>query len=127
MIPFSCAFERFRDLLGDGQRFFDRYGSIAFHALCSVSLGNQFHDQGMRGAGLFEAVDRGNVGMIQRRQHFRFALKTRDPLAIMRHCFRQDFDGHVAPELGVLRLIHLAHAARANLRADFVGANLRPY
>ena len=71
-------------------------------------------------AGLFEAVDRGDVGMIQRRQHFRFALKTREPLGIMRDRFRQNFDGHVAPELGVMRLIHLAHAARANLRADFV-------
>src|ERR1700693_2634643 len=40
----------------------------------------------------------------------------------MRKRFGQDFDGHVAPELGVVRLIHLAHSARANLREDFVGA-----
>ena len=60
--------------------------------------------------------------MIQRSQHFRFALKTGEPFGIVRERFRQDFDGHVAPELGVVRLIHFAHAARANLRDDFVGA-----
>ncbi len=44
---------------------------------------------------------------------FRFALKTGEPFGIMRKRFRQNFDGYVAPELGVVRLIHFAHAARA--------------
>ena len=42
----------------------------------------------------------------------------------MRKRFRQNFDGHVAPELGVVRLIHFSHAARANRREDFVGAEM---
>ena len=71
---------------------------------------------------MFEAVDRGDVGMIQRRQHFRFALKTGEPFGIVRERFRQNFDGYVAPELGVVRLIHFAHSARADGAEDFVRA-----
>ena len=42
----------------------------------------------------------------------------------MRESFRQDFDGHIAPELGVVRLIDFSHPACANLRDDFVGAEI---
>ena len=87
---------------------------------CQRLAGNQLHHEVARAVGLFEAVDRGDVGMIQRCQHFRFALKTGEPFGIVRERFRQNFDGYVAPELGVVRLIHFAHAARANLRDDFV-------
>jgi hypothetical protein len=38
----------------------------------------------------------------------------------VRKRFRKDLDGYIAPELGVVRLIHLTHPARANLREDFV-------
>ena len=41
---------------------------------------------------------------------------------IMSECFGQNFDRHIAPELGVMRLIDFTHAARADLRKDFVGA-----
>jgi hypothetical protein len=43
----------------------------------------------------------------------------------MRERFRQNFDRHVAPELRVVRLIHLSHSARADLSEYFVGAELR--
>ena len=39
--------------------------------------------------------------------------------------FWQDLDGYVAPELGVVRLIHLSHAACANLHAEFIGTETR--
>ncbi len=73
---------------------------------------------------MFQAVDRGDVGMIQRRQHFRFALKTGEPFGIMRERFGQNFDGHIARELGVVRLIHLSHAACANGGGDLVRSQL---
>ena len=62
--------------------------------------------------------------MIQRSQHLRFTLKTGEPFWIMRESFRQDFDGHIAPELGVVRLVDFAHPACANLRHNFVGTEL---
>jgi hypothetical protein len=55
-------------------------------------------------------------------QHLRFALESREPFGIMGECFWQNFDGHVAPELGIVRLIHFAHAASAYGRAHFVCA-----
>ena len=33
---------------------------------------------------------------------------------------RGDFDGHVASQPRIVRLVHLAHAARADKREDFV-------
>ena len=90
----------------------------------SVSPGHQLHHQIARAVGLLQSIDRGDVRMIQRSQHLRFALKTGEPFGIVRERFRQNLDGHVAPELGVVRLIHFAHAARTDLREDFVGAEL---
>jgi hypothetical protein len=40
----------------------------------------------------------------------------------MRKSFRQNFDRYVTPELGIVRLIHFAHAASAYGRAHFVCA-----
>src|SRR6266550_1495522 len=60
--------------------------------------------------------------MIQRRQHFRFALETGKPFGIVRERFGQNFYGHVAPELSVVCLIHLAHSARTDLHHDIVRA-----
>jgi hypothetical protein len=72
-------------------------------------------------------MNRRDIRMIQRRQHLRFALKTRKPLGIVRECFGQDFDRHVAPKLGVVRLVHFSHAARTDLRSDFIRAEFCAY
>ena len=45
-------------------------------------------------------------------------LEVGEPLGIMRKGFWEDFDGHVAPELGVMRFVNFPHAARANLRDE---------
>ena len=65
---------------------------------------------------------RGDVRMVQRREHFRFALKPRQPIVISGERGRQDLDRDLALQLRVRRPIHLAHAAFADLRGDFVDA-----
>jgi hypothetical protein len=40
---------------------------------------------------------------------------------LMRESFGQNLDGYIAPELGVVRLEHFAHSARADGCDDFVG------
>ena len=45
---------------------------------------DQFHDQGRRAPALFQAVDAGDVRMVQRREHFGFALKPSQPIVIRR-------------------------------------------
>jgi len=54
-----------------------------------------------------EPVDGRNVGMIQRGEHFRFALKACQPLGVRRQRRRQDFDGNLTLQLRVGRPIHL--------------------
>ena len=76
-------FERLRDLLGDGQRLIERNGA-ARDALRQILAFDEFHHQRGHVAAIFNAVDGGDVGMIQRREHFRFALKTREPIGIRR-------------------------------------------
>ena len=53
----------------------------------------------------FEAVDRGDVRMIQRRQHLRFPLEAREPIGIEREQFGQDLQRDIAIELRVPRPI----------------------
>ena len=67
----------------------------------------------------------GDVGMVQRGEHFGFALETRQPFGVVCESFRQDLDRDVALEVGVGRAVHLAHAAGANLAGDFIGAEPR--
>ena len=63
--------------------------------------------------------------MIQRREHFGFALKTRQAIGIVRESGRQNLDGDVTLQACVTRAIHLAHAARAEHRVDFVRTETR--
>ena len=53
---------------------------------------------------------------------FGFALKAREPIGVSRERRRQDLDRDLALQLRVGRAIHLAHAALADLRGDFVDA-----
>ena len=63
--------------------------------------------------GVFETVDVRDVRMIQRGQHLRFALESREPVGISRERLGQDLDRDVAIQPRVARAIDLAHAARA--------------
>ena len=102
----------FGDLPSDGQRLFHRkrpFQRFAFH---------QFHDNGVA----FETINGGDIRMVQRGQCLRFALKPRQVVGVIGQRGRQDFDGHVAVELGVARAVDLAHPASAQRREDFVRA-----
>src|SRR5207249_913474 len=78
------------------------------------------HHQVMRLAGLLDAVDLRDVGMVQSGQELGFALEARQPLRVAREMQRQDFDGHVAVELGVAATINFPHPALADELLYFV-------
>ena len=61
-----------------------------------------------------------DVRVIQRRQRPRFTFESRQALWIGREGLGQDLDGDVAPEVGIARAIHLAHATRAEQADDLV-------
>ena len=83
---------------------------------------DEFHHEGVDVTRLFETVDRGNIGMIQRGEDFGFALKARQPIGVSRQRRRQDLDGDLALQLRVGRPIHLPHAAFADFGGDLIRA-----
>ena len=115
MIPCSCAASSASgDLLRDRQRFVER-NRAARDALREVLALDEFHHERRDAAALFEAVDTGDVGMIQRRERLRFARESRQAIGVVREGFGQNLDRDVAVQLRVARTIDLAHPAGADL------------
>ena len=75
------CFERVRDLPGDGQRLIDRHRTARDPLRQIVTL-DEFHDEGGQASALLEAVDAGNVRMIQRGERLRFTLKPRKAVGV---------------------------------------------
>ena len=76
-------FQRLRDLLRDGQRLIER-NRPASDPLRQIVALDEFHHERGEAHAFFEPVDGGDVGMIQGREHFGFALKPRQPVVIRR-------------------------------------------
>ena len=79
---------------------------------------DQLEDQCEPAVDLFDAVDRGNVGMIERGEQARFAFEARAPVRIASEHRRQQLDGDIAPEPRIARTVHLTHAAGAKRPGD---------
>ena len=63
--------------------------------------------------------------MIQRREHFGFALKPGEPLDVRRQRLRQHFDRDLTLQDRVGRAIDLTHSADANVCGDLIRAKAR--
>ena len=77
------GFEGLGDLTGDRKRLIQRNRTTG-DALREVVTLDQFHHEGGHAPALFQAVDVRDVGMIQGREHFRFALKASKPIVVSR-------------------------------------------
>src|SRR5207249_331066 len=77
----------------------------------------------LRASLILEAVDRGDVGVIQRREHPRLALETGEAIAVLEEEIRQGLDRDLAVQLQVPRAVDLSHAAPANRGDDLVRAD----
>ena len=71
---------------------------------------------------VLESVDVRDVGMVERRQHLRFAVEARQSLRVVGEDVRENFDRDVTVQLRVARPIDLAHAAGPEGGQDFVRA-----
>ena len=98
-------------------------GCTARNALRQVLALDELHDQGAHVLRLFDAVNGGDVRMIERGEHFRFALKARESIGIGRQRRRKNLERDLTLELGVSRPVDLTHSAFANWRGDFVDAD----
>ena len=74
---------------------------------------DQFEHECLLGAGILEPVNGGDVGMIQRRQHLRFAFEACQAVSVESELVWQDFQRNVTIQLGVPGTVHLTHGPRA--------------
>jgi hypothetical protein len=88
---------------------------------------DELHDEKLRAVELIEAIDRGDVCVIERSEKLRFALEAREAIGVGGKRHRKRLDGNVAPEIVVSRSINLAHAADTDLAGDLVGAEARSH
>src|SRR5215831_12955383 len=96
MTPLPCSLDRGRDLACDRERVGDcerPTGSLPTIAdLCERLAVDELHDE--RGLLAFlDAVERRDVRMIERREHARLALETREPVGVCSDFTRQRLDG----------------------------------
>jgi len=63
----------------------------------------------------------GDIGVIERGQHFGLALKASQAARIAGEGVGENLQGHIALQLGVTSAVHLAHAARRKERHNLVG------
>jgi hypothetical protein len=121
---FVRRFERVGDLPRDGQRVGNRHRPLCDPLRERVAL-DQFHHERVRLAAVLEAVDVGDVGMVEGGQHLGLAPEPPEALRIVAERRRQDLERDVPVQFGVARPIHLAHAACAEQGDDFIGTDMR--
>ena len=104
--PFVRGFDAVDDLTEDRQRVAERSS-----ARCSVSPSTNSITRIVRG----DVVEVADVGVVQRRDRARLAREPLGELGV------RDLDRDVAIQARIAGAIHLAHAARADQRLNFVG------
>ena len=74
-------------------------------------------------ARLTNFINVSDVRMVQRRRSFRLAHEALHPISIRSNLSGQNLQSNLAIKLCILRQIHFAHPAHAELRDDFVVRN----
>jgi hypothetical protein len=116
---FMCRSQGVGDLRRDARRFVERQRPLR-NAIAKRWPFDELENQRLRVSGLFEPIDRTDVGMIELCQRPGFPLESSDPIGIGGKQFGQHFDRDVAIKLPIARTIHHAHAAFAEGGQDFV-------
>ena len=93
--------------------------------VCQRPALHEFHDHGAKTVGLFEAIHRGDVRLIQRGEDPGFPAESRQRIALLPRRGGKNLDRHVAIEPGIAREVDLAHATRPNHSQDLVRADSR--
>ena len=114
--------QRQGDLPCDGQHLVQGDRSL-FEAFGEGRALDQLQDQRARAAGLLEAVDLGDVGVVQRGEDPGLSLEARQPVRVGGERLGQHLQRDVAVELRVAGAVHLAHAAGPERAGDVIGAD----
>jgi hypothetical protein len=112
------GFERFGNLSGDVESFLDGDGTGG-DGLFQGRAGDELHHQST----FLDAVDDGDVGVVERRQHLRLASEAGEIIRVVGQREWQYLDCDFAVELRISSAPHLAHSAFAELGGDAVVSN----
>lgn len=113
--------ESLANLTGDGQRVVHRKRT-GVKALGQGNTFDQLHHQSMGTAGVLKAVNRADIGVIERGQELGFATQAGEPLRIAGEGLGQQLERDLAPEFGIAGAVDLTHATRAQGGDDDEGA-----
>ena len=113
--------ERFGELLRNRQGFIEGDRPLR-DAVGERGALDQLHHEKRGRVVLLERVNRGDAGVIERREHLGLAGEARETIGIARKRVGQDLQRDIASERRVTRAIDLAHPAGAQQAADFVDA-----
>ena len=115
------SFHRLRDLFGDWQRL--RHGQRTRHEEFGQRWTvDQFENQCLDGARLFDAVQCRDVGVVEGGEYARLALEPDETIGIACKRVRQDLECHFATESRITSAIDLAHATGTDEGDDLVVA-----
>ncbi|HZM95205.1 MAG TPA: hypothetical protein VFB92_17375 [Vicinamibacterales bacterium] len=114
-------FERLGNLLRDRERLIER-DRTSSHALREIVSLDQFHHEGSHAPALFEAVDGGDVWVVQRGEGLGFTLEAREPISIVGERLRQRLDGDVAIQFRIASAKYLPHSPFPDAGDHFVDA-----
>ncbi len=115
-------FERVGNLGGDRQRLLERHRSARDDVREVLTL-DQFHGQGAHAVELFEAVDLGDVRVIEGGERLCLTREPRQAIGIGSEQVGKHLERDVSIEPPVARAVDLSHAAGAEAARDLVDAN----
>jgi hypothetical protein len=114
-----------RDLARDLQRDIDRERS-AGEAIGKCRSLDELHHDGLDTGGDFEAVNRGDVRMVQCGKQSSLSSEACDAIRIVGESRRQHLDGNLAMQSGIERAIDFPHAAGIERAQDAIRSQLGP-
>ena len=113
------GFERFGNLAGDRHRILGGHRPARHDGGEVVAL-DELHHQRAHAARFLDAVDRGDVGVVDGRQRLRLAGEAGQAFGVAGQSFRQHLQCGVALQVRVARPIDLAHPTGPERRDDLV-------
>ena len=99
---------------------FEGRDRAALETLREVFALDEFHHEEANAVALLEAIDGGDVRVLQARERSGFALEAGLAFRVCRHLGRQHLEGDLTVQLGVAGAEYLAHAALAQFGGDLV-------
>ena len=121
-IPFSCAASSASAICRATARASSRGSGAALQPLGEVLALDELHDEGADAARLLEAVDRGDVRVLELGEELRLALEAGEAVGVGGERLGEDLDRDLALQLRVGRAVDDPHPALAERAGDLVAA-----